>query len=1400
MKEAQRSRAGARRTLTPRGRAAHEAGSGRCRWRSLGLLLSGLSSALLVELVAPVVAVADDWQVSRSEFDPRILGPIKDQLRRHPEDAALLRRLIGLYRRHSSLDKLNGELQEQAQRSGASNDYYLAAQVAKEAGQLERAAQLLQQAMKPGGVDPVRSALLLTELLIKHTPPDYAEASRQLDRALASLAPGEPRRKLILRRQVEIGLLGNSLGSAEQALRSLLAAAAEKEAAALRQELAELLVRADKPAEALALWRQIEVAGGDAVKRAQAQLRIGELCEKTQDELAAIAAYRRGLAVLPAQHYLRRELYEHLIGVYRKRDELPQFLKQLEADWPAAARSFADWELLGRLSDELGDTVSAMAAYRAALRRDPHSIDVRRRLIAILERSGISAEVLAEYEQLIAHAPGDSRAYLELAERLERSGQRARALQTLKRAAARFAGDPSLHSALADLYQRWGEADLALSESELLVRLDPREESYVVNLGELYWARGRKDKADEVWRRLLTLPTNRALGQARLADVYAEHNLMPQALELYQKAVKAEPGNLQLRRGLAQASERMNRPREALSLWEQIYFAAKSPAERLLRLEARTHLANLIRKETHLLTAYFAWQRRFQAQMNQAAAEALSPADLLALGLLLAEVSLKVEKIAEVEEVLTQLRSRFTDGPMLAEVLLALVPVYRHQHKLAEAIAALKQAAALLPERRRELYAQLAELSMQSYHDEEAIRYAQEAVADAQGELKLGELLERKDDVERAMAAYRRAIELDSRLFRAHMALARLHLQRGELAPAATIYREVVRRAPQEELVLEAGRKAIDLQEYLGTLGDLVRELTPLSFSSLPKPVYRKLLLSLYERYATPLIAQSRAGDAAAQSELVHLGQSGLKPLTETLVDGDAAEQRVAIALLGELRNPSAAPALLNLVVGAPAAQAAAQDGRIVLGAAAGARPSDIDLRVDALLAAARLQDPRSGKVLVQLSQNREKHLRLAALYGLLRLARKLEHGEAAAFEVALTDPSPAVRALGCLGLGLSAEAHGMTPRTRAQLVGVIERRRTRPDELDELAPAACVHALGQSRDRSAVPLLVELLREGNDEVQRQAAWSLGSLGDAAAVAPLLRAVFTKREPIRQAAVAALRAIPAVSAAPAGPASARPAAAPSAFELPAEHRGVDGIDVAQLLSDTVTLTPPAPVAAPAWLTASRACTQAVVDGLREPHDIAARTLSDLLAGRFAAKEAEPPRVALALGPLTGQLPQGREADALLAEVARGALAELKPRLLGPRSEAWAASPPVLALALQVLGVAGQQKELEREVGALLLEILAAAGQTAGQGETILQAAAALGTLPETALGPSPPPLLDALLRHRERWVRLAILDAATRPALAPLLSDRALALAAADQDGYVRAAAARLSARRHPAR
>jgi tetratricopeptide (TPR) repeat protein len=1047
-------------------------------------------------------------------------------------------------------------------------------------------------------------------------------------------------------------------------------------------------------------------------------------------------------------------------------------------------RSFSDWELLGRLYDERGDTTAALLAYRGALRRDPHHIDVRRRLIAILERGGVTPEVLAEYEQLIAQAPGDSRGYLELAERQWKVGQKPRALQTLRRAAARFAADPSLHSALAELYARWGEADLALQESELLVRLDPQEESYVVNLGELYWARGRKERADEVWRRLLTMGS-RAQGQARLADIYAEHNLMSQALELYQKAVSAEPNNLQLRRGLAQAYERLSRGRDAVVTWEQIYFAAKGPGERLLQLEARKRLASLVAKETRLQATLYTWQRRLAAMLSQPGPTTgptlTLPPDALQLGLLVAEVHQQLGKLGDAEQVLSQLRVRLPDGPQLAEVLLSLASVLKAQRKIEEAIAVLKQAATLLPDRQRELYAQLAELSMQSYRDGDAIRYAEQAVADAGGELSLGEILERRDEIPRAMAAYKRAMERDPRLFRAHMALARLHVQRGELSEAAALYREVVRRTPQEELVLEAGRKAVDLHEFLGTLGELLKEISPLAYSVVPKPVYRRLLLMAYERFAAPLVTLSRSGDAAAQAELQRLGQGGLKPLTESLTEGDAQEQRVAVSLLGELRNVSAVPSLLNLAMaGLPPP---GQESRIFLtsgGVSGGVRPgSDMDLRVDALLAVARLADPQSIPGLLRLTKSREKQLRLAAYYGLLRLADKLDRATLTQVEGGLTDGAPAVKALVVLVLGRASELSGqpLSPRARVVLVAALEARRVRSEESDELLVSACVQALGRAREKSVAPLLIELLRRGNDEIERQAAWALGRLGEVRAVGPLLHAVFVKSIPVRSAAVAALAQLGTTSTST----SLSPTTGPTAsvpLSLPTERRGLDGLDVARLLTDVV-VQPIPPRPSPAWLDAPGEVAAAVRDAIGESPEQALRTLDDLLWPKPDASEQQGP---LRLGPLAAAAPGG----VVPAALAQSVLTTIWPGLhkLALPQAGGSDSLLLQSAAVRVVGqVARSAAPDSSRAVSLLQEILAS---SASPQILLLSASLYAQLLPSQR---DAQPLFDRLLSHSERWVRLQTLRLVRDAAARPLLSAAALAKAKQDPDGFVREAA-----------
>lgn len=1335
---------------------------------------------LVLTLLGPVdpnPALADDWQVVRSEFDPRLIGELKEQVRRNPDDAGLLRRLCGLYRKHSSIDKLGAEVLAVAQKSGQASDLYLTALIARERGQLDEASKLLEQAVQRGGLEEAKVALLLADLAQKKTPADVATARKQLDRALGLLKPGDGRRKSVLRKQIDLALQAQDQPDAEQKLRALIDASQGVESQRLRQELAELLARGGKNKEALAEWQELATKlGGES--KAQALLRIGELQELLRDDLAAMATYRQSQKLLSAGHHLRRDVSEHLIALSRKRDELPQFIQQFEAEHPAGQRGFGEWELLGRLYDERGDTKAALAAYRGALRSDPHSIDVRRRLIAILERGGVTPEVLSEYEQLIVQAPGDSRGYLELAERQWKVGQKQRALGTLRRAAARFSADPSLHSALAELYSRWGEADLALQESELLVRLDPREESYIVNLGELYWARGKKDRAEEIWKRLLTMGGSRAQGQARLADIYAEHSMMPQALDLYQKAVTAEPNNLQLRRGLAQAYERLSRNRDAVAMWEQIYFAAKGPAERLVQLEARKRLGSLLSKETRLQATLYTWQRRLAAALNQSN-QTLLPETLL-LGLLVAEVEQQLGKPGEAEQVLSRLRVRLPDGPQLAEVLLSLAQVLRAQRKLEEAIAVLKQAATLLPERQRELYAQLAELSMQSYRDGDAIRYAEQAVADASGELALGEILERRDEVQRAMAAYQRAMERDPRLFRAHMALARLHVQRGELTEAAALYREVVRRTPQEELVLEAGRKAIDLHEFLGSLGELLKELSPLAYSVVPKPVYRRLLLLAYERYAAPLAALSKSGDASAQAELQRLGQGGLKPLTESLTDGDGQEQRVAVALLGELRNPSAVPSLLNVAMaGLPLP---GQESRTVLSAAnltgGSVRPSvDMDLRVDALLAVAKLTDPQSISSLLRLAKSREKQLRLAAYYGLFLLADKLDREKLGQVEAGLLDTTPAGRALVALVLGRASELQHqpLSPKVRGLFLSTLEKRRLRSDEADELFTMAVVQALGRSRDKTVVPPLMELLRLGNDEIERHAAWALGRLQDARAVAPLLRAVFGKSSSVRTAAVSALGQLgrpvePSASGSVSGSASER---------LPSDRRGLDGLDVARLLSDLVS--EPSPMSAqPAWLDSPGDVAAALRDGLEESPDLALRTLEDLLHEDVTSR-----RGPLRLYPLSLAVPHGSLPPSLAVSVLPTILPSLR-KLALPGSGDVSLAHVQLA-AVRVLGQVALSDVAESGRAAAILKDVIELGTGS---QVLLLAASLYAQLPTTLRDGQP--VFDRLLAHPERWVRLQALRLAAEPNARSLLSAAMRIKASQDSDGFIREAAERI--------
>jgi tetratricopeptide (TPR) repeat protein len=868
-------------------------------------------------LLLPMAARAD-WELKRSPFDARLVARYKQQLHDNPDDEFALGKLTKLYQQYRSVDELRRELSAAAAASHAADDYVVLGHLLRERGDVAAAAQQYEAALK---ADPssARAQVALGDAWVKL---GRGREARPLYEAALARASEVKRKRPLLRKLADLALASDrglpareAVAEAHRYFDELLRLDPRDDDT--RRELAEALAAHGQPKEAAQEWRKI--AGNlarDPARQGQAWQRTGELEEAAGDDGAALDAYRKAYAIAPRGHYLRREALEKLVGVYRRKDELRKLIGEWEQKWPEHERGFLEWELLARLYDEIGDAQRAERHFQRALALDAHAIDARKRLIALYERVGNDAQVIAEYRRLIASAPGEPRFRLELAERLMKSadvdhaprqttdaarsaeldahpppkspaagdGSRPRdeALR-LMAALGRESADPAVHAQLAELYTRWGMADRALKEQELLVRVEPNDEGHLVALGELYYQRGNKKRALEIWRRLLDLGgLKKEVALAHLAEVYGEHDLPSEALELYQKAAKLAPSDANIAKGLASALERLHRDRDAEEVWQQLFDNAALAKQHLARLEAGQRLLTLLSREGRLGVRAAEYRARADKAKDEAVAAAYT--------LLAAEALLKMGRGELAAELLRGLAEKKASPTVQADALVGLAQVYKSRRRLKDAVAALKRASELAPERARELYPQIAELSLQLYQDQDALSYAKRAIelgpSDAQAQVRLGEVLEKSDDIAGAAQAYERALELNDRLWKVYFTLARLRIRRGEYTAAAQLYRQIIRRSPEEELVIDAARRGIDLEEYLGSLGELERELEPLAYAHADKPVYRNLLLELYDRYGTPLVARAHEGDASVRPKLELLGEHGVRSLLDVLVDG----------------------------------------------------------------------------------------------------------------------------------------------------------------------------------------------------------------------------------------------------------------------------------------------------------------------------------------------------------------------------------------------------------------------------------------------------------------------------------------------------------------------------------
>jgi tetratricopeptide (TPR) repeat protein/HEAT repeat protein len=825
----------------------------------------------------------------------------------------------------------------------------------------------------------------------------------------------------------------------------------------------ELYARGEYERAEAELKEVVKAAAGDNRTLAPALKDLGQAQAKAHENAEALATLERGLAVSGAAAAVRNEILQTITEVYRADQTLPIFIKKLEDQHPGDYPRLA---LLASLYEETGDAVHALATYRRALAIEPRQIDLRLKMIRLLQAQGELEQAIAAYGGIIQAAPNNPQFVFEMCDALIQRGDRARALKLLTELEARAGTDEEVMSRLGEFYSRIGESDRAVKVLARLALVGGSDPSHLADLGDHYFQDGNATLAVTTWKRILTTVTPRSRALAALGNIYLEHDLLPDAVAMLKEAADLEPTNLAYKKDLASALERTKAYREAGVLWEALAAKAKQQNDRVLAREVRTHVVTL-----------WTLAHTIDQQVPRLAGAFDAPVPDVEAGRTLAEVFAHLRRLPEAESTLRRVISL---APGDSDSYLGLERVLVQEGKLDDAIAVLAKLVQVDPKRARETYQRMAQYALQVYKDADAITYAARAVElnpdDAEGHRRLGDMYRSRQDSEHAIVEYRAAIAKNDRLYLVYFELAELLLSKGDTDEADRLFRRVLRGAPDEELVSRAARSSMQINLGKGTLASLEQDLVPLAIGNPQKAIYRRLLVEMYGNLTFGLVQRARHGTGKdeddARAALAKVGQRAVKPLLDALADGDGGQQRVAIDVLEYVANKNSGPALFGFATG----------------------NADTSLRLRAMVACGALRDPGllpryesyllpKGRDGVDLTPT--DAIAVTATWGVARMkdARALP-----LLRTLARTGSPEVRALAVLGLGAQGDRASI-PEVTALV---------RALDAGDVARAAAAYALGELGVQSAAPLLVTLAEEGDALPRQMALLSLARLATTA--------------------------------------------------------------------------------------------------------------------------------------------------------------------------------------------------------------------------------------------------------------------------------------------------------------
>jgi tetratricopeptide (TPR) repeat protein/serine/threonine protein kinase len=321
--------------------------------------------------------------------------------------------------------------------------------------------------------------------------------------------------------------------------------------------------------EALAACREAAACWREEIERnprnAWAHSSLGDTLSAQQKLDEAIACYQKAIEIdpkyAPAHSGLGIVLHQQ-----KKLDEaIAEYRKAIDSD-PKFARAH---DGLGNVLYQQKKLDEAIAEYRKAIELDPKDVLAHNNLGSALGRQGKLDEAVAEYRKAIELDPKYAPAHNGLGLALSKQGKADEAIAEYRKAIDIDPKDALAHNNLGFALSDQNKLDEAIACYRRAIALDPKDALAHNNLGFALYKQWKLDEAIACYRRAIALDPKDALAHNNLGNALCDRGELDEAIACYKKAIDLEPKTAASHCELGNALGKQGKGDEAIACYKK---------------------------------------------------------------------------------------------------------------------------------------------------------------------------------------------------------------------------------------------------------------------------------------------------------------------------------------------------------------------------------------------------------------------------------------------------------------------------------------------------------------------------------------------------------------------------------------------------------------------------------------------------------------------------------------------------------------------------------------------------------------------------------------------------------------------------------------------------------------